>query len=71
MATKRKKVSTTKAPSQVSVGDIGKMVGVSSNTVLHWVARDKSFPSPVAHPTSGRLYSKTAVVRWLKKTGRM
>ena len=55
----------------MSVGDIGKLCGVSSNTVMHWRARDNSFPKSVDDPTSGKLYRKGAVVKWLKSTGRM
>lgn len=61
----------TKTGDLLSVGDIGKLAGVPGNTVQHWKDRDPSFPKPADDPTSGRLYRKAAVVRWLKKTGRM
>ena len=54
----------------LSVGDIGKIAGVPSNTVQHWKYRDPSFPDPVSSPTSGDLYRRGAVMSWLKKTGR-
>ncbi len=65
--TKKKSTGST---GYVSVGDIGKMAGVPSNTVHHWQDRDPSFPKPVDSPTSGKLYSKAAVIKWLRKTGR-
>lgn len=55
----------------LSVGDIGKLAGVPSNTVHHWKYRDPSFPKPVDSPTAGDLYRRGAVVAWLRKTGRM
>ena len=55
----------------MSVGDIGKMCGVPSNTVMHWRQRDSTFPKPVDDPTAGRLYRRSAVVAWLKKTNRI
>ena len=71
MATRKtkqpKKTSTT---GLVSVGDIGKMVGVESNTVSKWIQRHKNFPKPVGSPTAGNLYNKADVVKWLKSTGR-
>lgn len=57
--------------SSLSVGDIGKIAGVPSNTVSHWVARDSTFPSPIASTTASKLYPRGAVMRWLKKTGRV
>jgi uncharacterized protein YjcR len=65
-----KKVDSTKVSGLMSVGDIGKLAGVPSNTVHHWKDRDASFPKPVASPTAGELYKRGAVVAWLKKTGR-
>lgn len=65
------KQKTTTGSGLMSVGDIGKMCGVSSNTVMHWRDRDPSFPKPSGDPTSGKLYSKGAVTSWLRKTGRM
>lgn len=70
MAKKATTKKTTGKTGYVSVGDIGKMAGVPSNTVHHWIDRDSSFPKPVDDPTSGKLYNKSAVVKWLKKTGR-
>lgn len=69
----RKKTTKSQAGSTgyVSVGDIGKIAGVESNTVSHWIARHSDFPKPVDNPTSGKLYSKSAVIKWLKKTGRL
>lgn len=55
---------------QLSVGDIGKIAGVPSNTVSHWIARDKSFPKPVDTTTAAKLYPRGSVMRWLKSTGR-
>jgi len=55
----------------LSVGDIGKLAGVPSNTVQHWKYRDESFPEPVDSPTSGDLYRRGAVMAWLRKTGRL
>jgi hypothetical protein len=55
----------------LSVGDIAKLAGTSTNTVLHWKYRDKSFPDPVDSPTSGDLYRRGTVVAWLNKTGRL
>jgi len=69
MATKKK--TTTKKDGLLSVGDIGKIAGVPSNTVQHWKYRDTSFPKPVGSPTSGDLYRRSAVMAWLKKTGRV
>ena len=69
----RKKSSEPKKVSSsglVSVGDIGKMVGVESNTVSKWILRHKNFPKPTGNPTSGKLYSKAEVLKWLKSTGR-
>ena len=54
----------------LSVGDIGKLAGVPSNTVSHWIARDKNFPKPADTTTAAKLYPRGAVVRWLKATGR-
>lgn len=64
------KRKTSSETGLMSVGDIGKMAGVPSNTVHHWIARDPSFPKAADDPTSGHLYRKTAVAAWLKKTGR-
>ena len=55
----------------LSVGDIGKIAGVPSNTVQHWKYRDPGFPKPVDSPTSGDLYRRGEVVAWLRRTGRM
>lgn len=54
----------------VSASDVASMAGVSANTVHHWVARGLGFPKPIKHPSSGALYSRTAVVKWLKGTNR-
>lgn len=54
----------------VSASDIAKMAGVSANTIHKWIQRGLGFPSPVKHPSSGALYSRTSVIKWLKKTGR-
>lgn len=54
----------------ISASDVAKMAGVSANTVHHWVARGLGFPKPVKHPTSGALYSRSAVASWLRKTKR-
>lgn len=59
-----------KSAGLLSVGDIGKIAGVPSNTVQHWKYRDSSFPKPVASPTSGDLYRRGEVMSWLRKTGR-
>jgi len=56
--------------SNLSVGDIGKIAGVPSNTVSHWVARDKTFPAPVDTTTAAKLYPRGAVMKWLARTGR-
>lgn len=63
--------SEEKSGGLLSVGDIGKLAGVPSNTVQHWKYRDPSFPKPVSSPTSGDLYRKGAVLAWLRKTGRI
>lgn len=55
----------------LSVGDIGKIAGVPSNTVSRWVARHDDFPTPVSSPTAGNLYRRGAVLAWLKKTNRL
>lgn len=65
------KDKSTKTEGLLSVGDIGKLAGVPSNTVHHWKDRDSSFPKPVDSPTAGNLYRRGAVVAWLRKTGRM
>lgn len=73
MAKKAKKESESKeAPTGdlISVGDIGKIAGVPSNTVQHWKYRDPSFPKPENSPTAGNLYKRSKVIAWLKKTGR-
>ena len=59
------------APGELmSVGDVGKMAGVPSNTVSHWIARDIGFPAPVDTTTAAKMYKKSAVKAWLKRTGR-
>lgn len=54
----------------VSASDIAKMAGVSANAVHKWIQRGLGFPKPIKHPSSGALYSRTSIVKWLKKTGR-
>ena len=54
----------------MSVGDIAKMAGVQSNTVSRWILRHNDFPKPTDATTASNLYRKSAVVRWLRKSGR-
>lgn len=55
----------------VTAGDIGKLAGVPSNTVQKWSQRYSDFPSPKDKTTGGALYSKAAVLKWLRSTGRL
>ena len=73
MAGKGKTQTRKKQTTQglLSVGDIGRIAGVPSNTVQHWKYRDSSFPKPVDSPTSGNLYRRSEVMSWLKRTGRV
>jgi hypothetical protein len=55
----------------LTAGDVGKLAGVPSNTVQKWSQRYPDFPKPKDKTTGGALYSKTAVMKWLRSTGRL
>jgi len=71
MADKERGKGKTATGNLVSIGDVAKMANTSSNTVSKWIERDLGFPKPASGTTASRLYSKGAVVRWLRSTGRM
>ena len=70
MVTKRKdgKAATGNL---ISIGDAARLANTTSNTVSKWISRDIGFPAPVSGTTASRLYSKGAVMKWLRSTGRI
>lgn len=70
MATKRKDGKTATG-TLISIGDAAKLANTTSNTVSKWIERKLGFPAPVSGTTASRLYNRTAVVAWLRKTGRL
>jgi predicted DNA-binding transcriptional regulator AlpA len=53
----------------VGVREIALLLGVSRQRADQ-IARTKGFPDPIAALATGRIWDRSAVVRWARETGR-
>jgi hypothetical protein len=53
----------------VSVATIADMAGVDTGIVQGWAQGEEDFPTPIAHLTTGNLYDRRAVEKWLLERG--
>lgn len=51
----------------VGISEIASLASTSRSAVSNWVARDPSFPKPLADLACGQIWSKTDIELWLKK----
>lgn len=50
--------------------EIGRVLGVDSNTVNQWKRRDLSFPDPVVELSGQSVWDIRDVIQWAEATGR-
>jgi hypothetical protein len=55
---------TSESYSEISAGTIAKMTGATPDEAERWT-KEPSFPNPVARLSTGKLYDRRAVERWL------
>lgn len=51
----------------VGISEIASLASTSRSAVSNWVARDPSFPKPLADLACGQIWNKTDIELWLKK----
>jgi predicted DNA-binding transcriptional regulator AlpA len=55
----------------VASSEIAKMLGVSRQYVDRLTKEDPDFPEPEVELSAGRIWSREAVEKWAKATGRL
>ena len=58
------------SPDLVGIAEIGELLGVSRQRVHQLTAKD-DFPEPEAHLSAGKVWTRAAVEKWAKQTGRL
>jgi predicted DNA-binding transcriptional regulator AlpA len=54
----------------VGVAEIAEMLGVSRQRVHQIIREDEAFPHAVAELSAGKIWQRSDVERWLKRSGR-
>ena len=55
----------------IGVAEVGELAGVSSAAATMWRLRHEDFPKPLLTLRCGTIYSRAAVTKWLRNTGRL
>ena len=55
----------------VGAAEIADMLGITRQRVNQLVRRDPTFPKPEAELIAGRVWKRTNVEAWMRKTGRV